>query len=61
MGPKPHLVKKVHYSNDPDPERKLKETAGLYSNPPNNVIILCIDKKIQIGIRTDAAHVFDNS
>jgi transposase len=48
QGLKPHLVKKAHYSNDPDFETKLKDVVGLYLNPPENAIILCVDEKTQI-------------
>ena len=47
-GLQPHLVSKVQYSNDPDFEKKLKDVAGLYMNPPENAIILCVDEKSQI-------------
>jgi transposase len=47
-GLKPHLVKKAHYSSDPDFETKLKDVVGLYLNPPENAIILCVDEKTQI-------------
>jgi transposase len=47
-GLKPHLVKKFQYSNDPEFEHKLKDVVGLYLNPPDNAIVLCIDEKSQI-------------
>jgi transposase len=48
LGLKPHIVEKRNYSNDPDFETKLADVAGLYLNPPENAIILCIDEKSQI-------------
>jgi transposase len=45
---KPHLVEKFQFSNDPDFESKLKDVVGLYMNPPENAIILCVDEKSQI-------------
>jgi transposase len=48
LGLKPHLVKNVQYSTDPDFETKLKDVVGLYLNPPENAIILCVDEKSQI-------------
>jgi cell division protein FtsX len=57
---KPHLVKKAHYSNDPDFEKKLKEVVGLvelYLAPPDNVIILCIDEKTQIQALERTQHL----
>ena len=47
-GLKPHLVSKKNYSTDPNFEDKLKDVVGLYLNPPENAIILCIDEKTQI-------------
>jgi transposase len=47
-GIKPHLVKKFQLSTDPDFEGKLKDVAGLYMNPPENAIVLCVDEKSQI-------------
>jgi len=47
-GLKPHLVSKRNYSNDPLFEEKLKDVVGLYLNPPENAIILCVDEKSQI-------------
>jgi transposase len=48
LGLKPHLVKKVQYSTDPNFETKLKDVVGLYLKPPENAIILCVDEKSQI-------------
>jgi transposase len=48
LGLRPHLVKKVHYSSDAEFESKLKDVVGLYLNPPDNAIILCVDEKSQI-------------
>jgi transposase len=48
LGLKPHIAEKRNYSNDPDFETKLADVAGLYLNPPENAIILCIDEKSQI-------------
>jgi transposase len=45
---KPHLVKKFRVSEDPDFERKLEDIVGLYLNPPENALILCIDEKSQV-------------
>jgi len=48
LGLQPHRVTKRHYSNDPDFEAKLKDVVGLYLNPPQNAIVLCVDEKSQI-------------
>jgi len=47
-GLKPHLVQKFQLSNDPDFDAKLEDVVGLYLNPPENAIILCVDEKSQI-------------
>jgi len=47
-GLKPHVVSRRNYSDDPFFEEKLKDVVGLYLNPPENAIILCVDEKSQI-------------
>lgn len=45
---KPHLVKRFRTSDDPAFEEKLEDIVGLYLNPPENAIVLCIDEKSQV-------------
>lgn len=45
---KPHRVKTFKVSNDPDFETKLVDVVGLYLNPPEHAIVLCVDEKSQI-------------
>jgi transposase len=45
---KPHLVEHFRVSTDPAFERKLEDIVGLYLNPPDNAIVLCIDEKSQV-------------
>jgi transposase len=45
---KPHLVKRFRSSNDPAFEQKLEDIVGLYLNPPDNALVLCIDEKSQV-------------
>lgn len=47
-GLKPHLVSSFQLSNDPEFESKLKDVIGLYLDPPENAIVLCVDEKSQI-------------
>ena len=47
-GIKPHQVKTFKLSNDPRFEEKLVDVVGLYLNPPENAIVLCMDEKSQI-------------
>jgi len=41
-------VKRFRRSNDPQFKEKLEDIVGLYLNPPENAIILCVDEKSQI-------------
>ena len=58
FGLKPHLLKERNYSKDPHFEEKLKDVVGLYLNPPENAIILCVDEKSQIQALERSQPVF---
>ena len=47
-GLKPHLVKTFKLSNDQHFEDKLVDVVGLYLNPPDQAVVLCMDEKSQI-------------
>jgi transposase len=47
-GLKPHLVKTFKVSNDRHFEEKLVDVVGLYLNPPDQAVVLCMDEKSQI-------------
>ena len=47
-GLKPHLVKTFKLSNDPRFEEKLIDVVGLYVNPPDNALVLCLDEKSSV-------------
>jgi transposase len=47
-GLKPHLVKVLKVSNDPQFAEKVIDVVGLYINPPENALVLCVDEKSQI-------------
>jgi transposase len=47
-GLKPHLVETFKISNDPQFAEKLEAIVGLYLNPPEHAIVLCVDEKSQI-------------
>jgi transposase len=47
-GLKPHLVKTFKLSNDPRFEEKLIDVVGLYLNPPDNALVLCLDEKSSV-------------
>jgi len=45
---KPHLTKRFKLSRDPRFLEKLTDVVGLYLNPPEQAIVLCVDEKTQI-------------
>jgi transposase len=47
-GLKPHLVKGFKVSNDPQFAEKLIDVVGLYLNPPEHALVLCVDEKSSI-------------
>ena len=47
-GLKPHLVKSFKLSNDRHFEEKLIDVVGLYLDPPDQAVVLCMDEKSQI-------------
>src|ERR1700687_6487750 len=44
----PHRVEKFKISNDPKFEDKVRDVVGLYLNPPDHALVLCVDDKSQI-------------
>lgn len=44
---KPHRVESFKRSPDPLFVEKLRDVVGLYLNPPDNVLVLCVDEKSQ--------------
>jgi transposase len=47
-GLKPHRVETFKVSNDPEFAEKLRDIVGLYLNPPEHAMVLCVDEKSQI-------------
>ena len=47
-GLKPHLIRKFKLSNDPKFAEKVSDVVGLYMNPPDKALVLCVDEKSQI-------------
>ena len=47
-GLQPHRVETFKLSNDKRFEEKLVDVVGLYLNPPDNAVVLCMDEKCQI-------------
>lgn len=44
----PHRLRTFNFSPDPRFEEKLLEVVGLYMNPPQNALVLCMDEKTGI-------------
>jgi transposase len=44
----PHHLRTFTFSPDPDFEAKLLDIVGLYLNPPENAVVLCVDEKTGI-------------
>ena len=47
-GLKPHLVKTFKISRDRNFAAKVEDVVGLYLNPPDKALVLCVDEKSQI-------------
>jgi len=45
---KPHLIKSFKLSRDKQFVEKLHDVVGLYMNPPDKALVLCVDEKSQI-------------
>lgn len=41
----PHRIRTFTFSPDPEFEAKLLDIVGLYLNPPENALVLCVDEK----------------
>ena len=44
----PHRVEKFKISSDPKFEEKVRDVVGLYLDPPDRALVLCVDEKSQI-------------
>src|SRR6266404_2523058 len=47
-GLQPHRIRTFTFSPDPDFEAKLLDIVGLYLNPPDHALVLCVDEKTGI-------------
>ena len=43
----PHRSEGFKFSTDPELEAKVADVAGLYLNPPDNAVVVCVDEKSQ--------------
>jgi transposase len=48
FGVQPHRTRSFKLSTDPFFIEKLREVVGLYLNPPDNALVLCVDEKSQV-------------
>jgi transposase len=48
FGVQPHRARSFKLSNDPFFIEKVREVVGLYLNPPDNALVLCVDEKSQV-------------
>ena len=48
FGLKPHLTESFKLSPDPQFIEKVRDIVGLYLNPPDGALVLCVDEKAQI-------------
>lgn len=48
FGLKPHLTETFKLSNDPFFVDKVRDVVGLYLNPPDAALVLCVDEKTQV-------------
>lgn len=44
----PHRVERFKISHDPKFEEKVRDVVGLYLDPPDRALVLCVDEKSQI-------------
>ena len=45
FGVQPHRTKGLKLSSDPFFVEKVRDIVGLYLNPPDNALVLCVDEK----------------
>ena len=48
FGVRPHRSKGFRLSTDPEFVEKVRDVVGLYLNPPDKAVVLCVDEKSQI-------------
>jgi transposase len=48
FGLQPHRVENFKFSKDPQFVEKVRDIVGLYINPPDHAVVLCVDEKSQV-------------
>ena len=46
--PDPWRTETFKFSTDPELEAKVRDVVGLYLNPPDKAVVLCVDEKSQV-------------
>jgi len=44
----PHRTEGFKFSTDPQLDAKIRDVVGLYLNPPDNAVVVCVDEKSQV-------------
>ena len=47
-GLQPHRIETFKFSRDPEFDKKMADVVGLYLDPPERALVLCVDEKSQI-------------
>lgn len=47
-GIQPHRTESFKFSTDPELEAKITDIVGLYMDPPENAVVLCVEEKSQV-------------
>ncbi|MEU1605204.1 IS630 family transposase [Micromonospora matsumotoense] len=56
-GLQPHRAETLKFSTDPQMEAKIRDVVGLYLDPPDKAVVVCVDEKSQIPRTTTRPHL----
>ena len=56
FGLQPYRVENFKFSKDPQFIEKVRGIVGLYLNPPDRAIVLCVDEKSQVQVESNRAN-----
>jgi hypothetical protein len=51
----PHRIETFKFSTDPQLEAKIRDVVGLYLDPPQNAVVVCVDEKSRAPRGADVA------
>ena len=57
FGLQPHRSESFRLSQDPQLVEKVRDVVGLYMNPPDNAVVLCVDENLRFK-RSNAPNPF---